>query len=205
VLANADHSHTLLACAHARTCGAGLRPPELVLRTILVYLTLLGEICHVVKQLNVLFSSANLNRVWEWSNGLHRELPWGKPLLNHKGRRCSTRPGSRREQLADSLTLWQVLGIALVPTGFTWKKGREESFRWYCLLVGSRRMRTMGNCHSQPPQPPRGMEVELAKVKLAEQLKKNSSAGSETQHWILHSRWSFHFCSKCECVRLFIN
>lgn len=40
----------------------------------------------------------------------------------------------------------------------------------------------MGNCHSQPPQPPRGMEVELAKVKLAEQLKKNSSAGSETQH-----------------------
>lgn len=63
MLADEGHSHTLLACAHAWACGAGLLPPELILRTILVYLTPLEEICHVVKQLNVLFSSANLNRV----------------------------------------------------------------------------------------------------------------------------------------------
>lgn len=61
VLAAEGHLHALLACAHAWACGVGLLSPEL--RTILVYLTPLGEIGHVVKQLNVLFSSVNLNRV----------------------------------------------------------------------------------------------------------------------------------------------
>lgn len=56
-------THALSGCYKPHVSGHAELPCPL--RTILVYLTPLGEVCHAVKQLNVLLSSANLGRVWE--------------------------------------------------------------------------------------------------------------------------------------------
>lgn len=149
------------------------------LRTILVYLTPLGEVCHAVKQLNVLLSSANLGRVWEWSNGLQSELHMGKNTLNHKGRPCSTRsqkPGSRTEQPADSLfgRFSASLSFPLVSPG---RKEEQESFRLYRRPEQEQwKTATLWGLEW-------GMRVRLVKVKLAQLLKEGQGPGDLQRIW----------------------